>query len=665
MSTFRPSDYRSNTGSINKDAINIDAVLSTAPDMTLFAETVLSEAVLSETQLADKLSDLQIGSEVVRFDLSKIYSSFEDPQVQIDIKEIEQKYIEFDLKYRGKLCTELGNALEAVETLLRLENKVDVYFELAESCDAMNQKLKKVSGKIDEDRARLVAEHYTFFDLEVAAIPEDVYQGLLENDTRVQFYEPTLNYTRENAKYFLSAEVERAITIRDQFGPSILEEVLDEKLTEIRFNLPDVDGKKHLLSLEEIDNILGESRDRNYRAEVLKIINDGLAREITPIAVHTYNAVIGLKKIEDDERGYEHAMAQQNLENGLSDEAVEALHEAVRTKGVELVKRFYRLMADHLGVEKLLWSDRRAPFTTKEVIIPWDEAVKLINQAYESFSPKLAERFMALINNKCIDAANLPNKTPGAFNMSSVFPEPIGPISFVCMTYLGRPSCVTTLAHESGHAVHGDLAGAAQGALMQHAPVAYCETASIFSEMVTFEFLLKKLSSPEEQFSLLMEKLKDFFGSVVRQISFSEFEKRLHAARVDGPLTTEDYVTLWIEVTEQFYGKDGELFQYQDMDHLWSEITHFASPFYVYSYALGELLTQSLYAIKDSLGEGFEPLYLDLLSAGDTKDLESLLQPFGLNPNDPTFWMKGIEAGAEKWLAEAERLHAILKPPPQ
>ena len=126
-------------------------------------------------------------------------------------------------------------------------------------------------------------------------------------------------------------------------------------------------------------------------------------------------------------------------------------------------------------------------------------------------------------------------------------------------------------------------------------------------------------------------------------------------------LSVEELDAIWLETVKELYGQDGEVFTYENVEHLWSYIHHFHRPFYVYGYAFGELLTHSLYAEQARLGGKFEPLYLDLLRSGNTKNVVELLEPFGLNPADELFWIKGIQLSLGNLIGEAERLSSEIK----
>ena len=228
-----------------------------------------------------------------------------------------------------------------------------------------------------------------------------------------------------------------------------------------------------------------------------------------------------------------------------------------------------------------------------------------------------------------------------------------------------------TLAHELGHGVHGLLAGKEQGPLMFDAPIAYCETASVFGEITTLNFLKKLLIEKNDRKSLLallMGKIDDVIGTAVRQIGFSNFERRIHGMdanyrewREPEKLSVEQLSGIWLETLKQLYGEEGDVFTYENTENLWSYVPHFHHPFYVYGYAFGQLLTHSIYAKQASFGDRFEPLYLDMLRSGSTRNVAELLKPFGLNPADEKFWINGINVGLGQMVEEAEDLSRELR----
>lgn len=620
---------------------------------------------LANATMQPAIRAVAIGGDTVRFDLNDLYTGLNDPQINTDLTEVERLSKEFEQNFRGKLSTDLGAAMEACEAISRLETKVDGYISLRQACDVANEEIKRVNGQVSERLAKAGGDHFSFFSIEIGKIDDQTYAALLQNDPRVAKYQPYLDKIRENAKHLLSEEVERALALRSPFGVAEWREYFEQRVTATRFKLEsdvfkgeDFNGQS--VTEERALKLLADHPRPEVRAALQRIVNETLAQEIVPLMATVLNNVAGVKNVEDGERKRPHIMSSRNKSNMVSDDVVDTLHKAVADKGSELCKRFYKLKAAHLGIEKLAWSDRNAPLRNSESVVPWDEATKLVVDAYRSFSPTLASLVENMFASGWIDAPHYEGKRGGAFNMSLVLPEPLGARSYTFLNYQGKARDVATLAHELGHGVHGILAGKDQGVLMYHAPIAYCETASIFGEMVTFEYLKNRITDPQEKLTLLMGKINDFMNTVVRQISFSMFEQKLHEGRKQGKLTSETLCNNWMEVTEALYGKSGDVFTLDNMKNMWSYIPHFIGPFYVYGYAFGELLTQSLYAVKDSYGANFEPLYLDLLKAGSTKDAVELLKPFGLDPRDPSFWQKGMEASVGKWLDEAEALSKQL-----
>jgi oligoendopeptidase F len=367
--------------------------------------------------------------------------------------------------------------------------------------------------------------------------------------------------------------------------------------------------------------------------------------------------VVGSKQVDNDERGYAHPMQFRNMDNRVPGEVVDALHQAVREYAAPLAQRWYKLKAKLMGLERLAWSDRNAPLPFADhAKVPFESALADTVAAYRTFSPTLAGLIERMAAERKIDVPPGPTKQSGAYNMSMVLPGGQAD-SFVFLNYQGSPRDVMTLAHELGHACHGMLAGEAQGVLQQHAPIAYAETASVFGEMTAFNAFLAKVregGDAKAALALVGGKIDDVLNTAVRQIGFSLFEQRVHGA--GRRLAPEEICGIWVETAAELYGKDGDAFDYRDMRNLWCYVSHFHRPFYVYGYAFGELLTQSLYAARPKVGDQFEPLYLELLRSGNTKNATELLAPFGLDPASPSFWKDGIEAGIGSLVEEAERL---------
>lgn len=589
------------------------------------------------------------------WDLSVLYKEPNDPQIDKDLDAAINLITNFK-NFKGKLDTKLNEAISEYIKIDQILHKLIAYFQLQIHTHANDEKLKQKYSIINEKISKATAENMVFFDIEIGDLDEKLYTSQIEAHSILQEHKPMLDHIRKLKEYQLSESVEEALAKRSPFITEEWGDLLDEMDATLKY---DYDGKKY--SFMEILNIINENPDDNKRFEALKVFNNTLNNSgYAKLRARALNVVLGVKAVNDNDRGFKKPISARNLSNKIDDETVKALHETVLKEGTKYSKKYYKLLAKILKKDKLLWSDRNAPLPFRtETKIKWEDAIFIVKEAYQSFSPTLRD----LIENKIekqnlIDVPIYEGKTGGAFNYSLVIPDnnnPKGkPVTFTFLNYLGTNNDVMTLAHELGHGVHGLLAGEEQGVLQFHPPMAYAETASIFGENITFNYLYSKLNDDKEKLVLLMEKINGFINSVIRQISFSNFELRIHQQRREkGKLTIEDFNSIWMSVTKEMYGEDGEIFTYKNMDYLWAYVSHFMRPFYVYSYAFGELFTHSLYSIKDKYSN-FEEKYLNLLKAGGTKTAKELMAPFELNPSDKNFWINGMEVSIKKWLDEAE-----------
>lgn len=590
-----------------------------------------------------------------RWDLTPLYKSINDSQISKDIKEVETISQAFPIKYKGKLNTKLHDALVDIIKIDEITTTMFAYFYLMGSRDAENQEIKKQTSLATE-KISVALANLTFFDIELGAISKESYEKQLKESPLLKKHKPYMDKIRKNAKYQLSESVETILTKVSPFMSSEWDDMMDEMETKLEFKL----GRKKY-NLSEIIHISNTAHNSKLRKKALDELNKVLeTSNYANLRTRALNLTIGEKNLMDNERGFKHPMSARNISNNLDDKTVDALHTAVAKYGSEQGKRYYKILKKLLKKKSLNWSDRNAPLPFEsKAYYSWDKCVETVISAYEKFSPTLANLIKDSFKNNRIDAPVYKGKTSGAYNYTMVAKG--GKVyTWTFLNYLGTTRDVMTLAHELGHSVHGQLAGEKQGTLQAQAPMAYAETASIFGEMLTFEYMLENIKDKKEKLVLLLSKANDWINSVNRQISFSFFEQIIHKQRKSGKLTSSDFNNAWLKVSKDMYGKDGEIFNYDNIENLWSYVGHFMRPFYVYAYSFGELFTQSLFAIKEKT-ENFEKLYIDMLSSGSTKDAVSLMKPFGLNPNDSKFWKQGIDVSIKKWLDEAEILIKELK----
>ena len=406
--------------------------------------------------------------------------------------------------------------------------------------------------------------------------------------------------------------------------------LFDETIARLRFKV----GTKSL-AIEPTLKLLQDSREdkRKAAAQAMAVTFKENIRQFT----HITNTLAKDKEISDRWRGFADVADSRHLSNRVEPEVVDALVTAVRAAYPRLSHRYYALKAHWFGKKRLAHWDRNAPLPKVATrTITWTEAQATVLTAYGAFSTDMAAIAEKFFKNNWIDAPVRPGKAPGAFS------HPTVPSAhpYVLLNYQGKPRDVMTLAHELGHGVHQVLA-APNGPLMAPTPLTLAETASVFGEMLTFRKLLAGITERKQRKAMLAAKVEDMINTVVRQIAFYTFEHKLHTERRKGELTSERINELWMSVQHESLGPAIDL--RPGYETFWAYIPHFVhSPFYVYAYAFGDCLVNSLYSVYERSNQGFAERYLQMLAAGGTKHYSELLAPFGLDARDPAFWQGGL-----------------------
>jgi oligoendopeptidase F len=567
------------------------------------------------------------------WDLSDLYGSPEAPEIEADLARASSDAAALEAEAKGRLAELDGAALGAViERYERIEEQLGrlmSYAQLLHSAKADDPEIGRFYQTVHE-RVTKIGTRLLFLTLELNRIDDQALAGQLEQSATLARYRPWIRDVRAFRPHQLDDEIERVLHEKSVTGRSAWVRLFDETMAGLRFPL---DGKE--LTSTEVFDLLSD-HDRAKRAAAAASIAAVLARNVRLFALVT-NTLAKDKQIEDEWRQFARPISSRNLANHVEDEVVDALITAVRDSFPRLSHRYYALKARWLGLDHLEHWDRNAPLPEdSDKRVAWPDAKVIVLDAYRGFSPRLASILERFFGQRWIDAALRPGKDAGAFchpTVPSVHP-------YVLMNYQGRARDVMTLAHELGHGVHQVLAGR-QGPLMASTPLTLAETASVFGEQLTFRSLLAAERDPAQRRILLAGKIEDALNTVVRQIAFVEFERRVHDARQKTELTADELGKVWLDVQTESLGP---AFRFDESYRVfWSYIPHFVHvPFYVYAYAFGDCLVNSLYAVYQAEPEGFEARYLELLEAGGTLRHQELLAPFGLDATDPKFWSRGL-----------------------
>jgi oligoendopeptidase F len=568
------------------------------------------------------------------WNLSDLYKNPTAPEIEQDLKRAAAAAADFRKAYEGKLAAIDGaaflKAIEEYETIQELLGKLMSYAQLVYAGNMADPELARFQQNINE-RVNAISVEILFFSLELNKLEDSNLEAKLKH-APLQRYRPWLDAVRLFRPHQLSDEVERLLHEKHVAGSAAWQRLFEETIADMRF---EIQGKQ--LTSNEALNLMTD-RDPVKR----KVASEGLAKGLNAekrVFALVHNTLAKDKDIEDKWRSFKRPVSSRNLANQVEDEVVDALVSAVKASYPQLSHRYYRLKAKWMGQESLEFWDRNAPLPSDDdKLISWPEARKLVLEAYHAFSPDLASVGKTFFDQNWIDAPPRPGKAPGAF----AHPTVPSAHPYLLLNYHGRTRDVMTLAHELGHGVHQVLA-APQGQLLADTPLTLAETASVFGEMLTFQALLKRETDKAKRKILLAGKVEDMLNTVVRQIAMHEFERKLHDARKQGELSADEISTIWLETQREALGAGIKLPDGTDYALFWSYIPHFIHvPFYVYAYAFGDCLVNSLYAVYQGAEKGFAQKYLDMLKAGGTKRHKELLAPFGLDASDPGFWSKGL-----------------------
>jgi oligoendopeptidase F len=566
------------------------------------------------------------------WDLADLYPGRDSPELQRDLEALAAGAALFRERCEGRLAalsgSELGRAVAEYERLQETAGRIMSYADLTRAGNIADPEIARFYQTMHE-RINTVATELLFFPLELNRLDDAELDAKLA-DPALARYRPWLRDVRAMRPHQLSDELEKMLLEKSVAGRAAWIRLFDETIAELRFPFR---GRE--LTEAEAMHLLTDP-DAAVRREAALSVGEVLGRHGRLFALIT-NTLAKDKEIEDRWRRFPRPISARNLSNYVEDEVVDALIAAVRAGYPSLSHRYYRLKARWFGVEQLPFWDRNAPLPgAPNRILDWSEARDTVLSAYRAFSPELAAIGEKFFVSRWIDAPVRPGKAPGAF----AHPTVPGAHPYLLLNYQGRLRDVMTLAHELGHGVHQVLAGG-QGALMADTPLTLAETASVFGEMLTFRALLAAETDPERRRIMLAGKVEDMLNTVIRQIAFVTFEMRVHDERREAELTADRICEIWLDIQRESLGPALRLdAPYQ---WYWTYIPHFIhSPFYVYAYAFGDCLVNSLYAAYQEKPEGFAERYLDLLRAGGTLRHRELLAPFGLDASDPGFWSKGL-----------------------
>src|SRR5216684_2688505 len=571
------------------------------------------------------------GAEQVRWDLTDLFQSPTDTAIEETLAEAQTRAVAFEARYKGKVASLAPKAVAAMMRELEEDEELaarpDVYAYLLHSQNTEDPAAGQLLARVREAGAER-ASHGVFFTLELAHISDD-QAARLYADPESARYRHTVEEARKFRPHQLSEPEERVLTDFSPVGNSAWNRLFEELCARIRV---DLDGRR--VPLDEALVRLREA-NRKVRREASAAITAALDQDVRTRG-YIFNVILGEKAIDDRLRHFPTWISSRNLANETSDEAVQALVEAV-TGRYDVCIRYYRVKKQLLGVGDLHEWDRYAPIGEASRYLTWDESKDLVLGSYNRFSKRAGALVEDFFKRAWIDAPVVPGKAGGAYCM------PVTPRHhpYVMLNFTGTLRDALVMAHELGHGLHDRLA-TKNHIFDFHPPLTLAETASVFGEALTFDRIMSEEKDPKVRLAMLCTQCEDAFSTVFRQVAFNRYEDACHTMRrKEGELAVEELGELFQEKLQAMFGDALTLTDEHKV--WWSYVGHFMhTPGYVYAYAFGNLLALSVYHRYLERGRGFVDVYLDFLAAGGSTRPDELVRRLDMDITDPGFWDAGL-----------------------
>ena len=580
------------------------------------------------------------------WNLKDLYLSQKNKSLIRDLNNIKNDSLKFEKKYQNKVhlltANNLYKAIYQLEQIDVLMDKILSYAHLLVAEDGNNEKNKIFYQQMQETITNY-ASSIIFFTLELNKISEKKINILVKNK-KLQIYKNWIINKRSFKPYQLDLKIEKILQDKSITSHSAWIRLFDDLIASLKFPF-----KKEELSSAQIFNFLSDKNESN-RKLAAKSIGKVLCNNIKIFATIT-NTLAKDKSINDSWRKLPTPISARNLSNVVEDSVVDSLVSSVIEFYPKLSHRYYALKAKWFKKKYLMYWDRNAPLPFQNSkTFSWKEAQNTVIDAYSEFNSNIGNIVKKFFDEKWIHAPVLEGKSPGAFAASTV--ASVHP--FILINFQGKTRDVSTLAHELGHGVHQYLAGKNQTHFNASTPLTLAETASVFGEMLTFKLILNQTTSKKERKALLANKVEDMLNTVVRQIAFFQFEKEIHTLRRNSELSIDKICSIWMDVQKASLGPS--IKYEEEYKYYWSYIPHFIhSPFYVYAYAFGDCLVNSLFNTYEQGLMNFDDKYINLLKSGGSKKYDELFRPFNLNLSKKSFWKKGLNV-IEGFIDELETL---------
>lgn len=553
------------------------------------------------------------------WDLTTKYKSTKDWELDFNNLKNEINSIS---KYKNNLVDNADNLYNCLELDTNISTKLEklyVYAYLKHDEDLTNPENTKMFMTIYS----LYVEYSkltSFISPTILKVDNKTILDFMKENKKLNKYKRVLDEIRRYKKYTLSEKIEKIIATLNSANNAqeVTESLLD---SEIKYGSIKVDNKNMELTNANYSKF-SRSKDRNIRKQASLKRNKSLKQFQNTFALNLTSCLKDINntcKVRSYDNYFQATMFADKIPKNIYHSLLKFVNNNLHTfqRLIEIRKKCLKLDTVYnydLGVELIPKYDH---------IYTIEEAQDLVTNATKILGPEYNEIIKKIFQEKWIDYCSYKGKKSGGYQISSYLDNPN-----ILMHYQGKLGDISTIAHESGHAVHSYLSNKYNDELNAEYTIFIAEIASLTNEILLSNYIKKNSNNKKEKLSSiynLIETISDNFYGASLQAEFEyEVSKRIIN---EEEISYQELNEIFSNLQKKYYGKNLKFSKNSEIN--WCRITHFFSPFYTYKYATG--VTCACYVASNIENEEYKEKYLNFLKSGCKKDSLELLEDINID----------------------------------
>lgn len=553
------------------------------------------------------------------WDLTTKYKSTKDWELDFNNLKNEINSIS---KYKNNLVDNADNLYNCLELDTNISTKLEklyVYAYLKHDEDLTNPENTKMFMTIYS----LYVEYSkltSFISPTILKVDNKTILDFMKENKKLNKYKRVLDEIRRYKKYTLSEKIEKIIATLNSANNAqeVTESLLD---SEIKYGFIKVDNKNMELTNANYSKF-SRSKDRNIRKQASLKRNKSLKQFQNTFALNLTSCLKDINntcKVRSYDNYFQATMFADKIPKNIYHSLLKFVNNNLHTfqRLIEIRKKCLKLDTVYnydLGVELIPKYDH---------IYTIEEAQDLVTNATKILGSEYNEIIKKIFQEKWIDYCSYKGKKSGGYQISSYLDNPN-----ILMHYQGKLGDISTIAHESGHAVHSYLSNKYNDELNAEYTIFIAEIASLTNEILLSNYIKKNSNNKKEKLSSiynLIETISDNFYGASLQAEFEyEVSKRIIN---EEEISYQELNEIFSNLQKKYYGKNLKFSKNSEIN--WCRITHFFSPFYTYKYATG--VTCACYVASNIENEEYKEKYLNFLKSGCKKDSLELLEDINID----------------------------------